>query len=134
MGMGGGIGAPPHPPFMRRLRPRPDLLDLHRGQTWVNLIRLVVRLDLVSLRLLCLRVAIIHIDKIIYYKLLYTALNFFSSIFMSNQGKIFEVMLEPPPGAVGKKCYAVAIVTKDSGGDFPQKRRYFTTKPPQFRA
>ena len=65
------MGAPPHPPLILRLRPRPpDLLDLHRGQTWVNLIRLVVRLDLLSLRLfclLCLRVAIIHIDEIIYY-------------------------------------------------------------------
>ena len=131
MGMGGGIGAPPHPPFMRRLRPRPDLLDLHRGQTWVNLIRLVVRLDLVSLRLLCLRVAIIHIDKIIYYKLLYTALNFFSSIFMSNQGKIFEVMLEPPPGAVGKKCYAVGLVTIERGSR-TSRPRYFTTKPPRY--
>ena len=64
--MGGGI-APPHPPFMRRLRPRPDLLDLHRGQTFVNLIRRVVRRDLLILRLFCLRVGIIHIDEIIYY-------------------------------------------------------------------
>ena len=64
--MGGGI-APPHPPLMRRLRPRPpDLLDLHRGQTWPNLIRRVVRRDLLSLRLVCLRVGIIHIDEIIY--------------------------------------------------------------------
>ena len=69
MGMGGGMGAPPHPPFMRRLRPRPDLLDLHRGQTLPNLIRLVVRRDLVSLRLVCLRVGIIYINKIIYYTL-----------------------------------------------------------------
>ena len=51
---------------------------------------------------------------------------------MSAQSKIFELMLEPPLDAVGKKCYAVAIVTKDSGGDFPQKRRYFTTKPPRY--
>ena len=51
---------------------------------------------------------------------------------MSNQPTIFELMLEPPPGAVGKKCYAVAIVTKERGGDFPQKRRYFTTKPPRY--
>ena len=70
MGVGEGMGEPPQPPLMRRLRPLPDLLDLHRGQTWANLIRLVVRLDLLSLRLfclLCLRVAIIHIDEIIYY-------------------------------------------------------------------
>ena len=91
-----------------------------------------MRRDLLSLRLFCLRVGIIHIDEIIYYKTLYTALNFFSSIFMSNQPTIFELMLEPPPGAVGKKCYAVAIVTKERGGDFPQKRRYFTTKPPRY--
>ena len=63
--MGGGMGAPPHPPFMRRLRPRPDLLDLHRGQTLVNLIRRVVRRDLLSLRLFCLRVGIIHICDIL---------------------------------------------------------------------
>ncbi len=56
---------------MRRLRPRPDLLDLHRGQTLLNLIRRVVRRDLLSLRLVCLRVGIIHINKIIYYKLIY---------------------------------------------------------------
>ena len=62
--MGGGI-APPHPPFMRRLRPRPDLLDLHRGQTCVNLIRRVVRRDLLILRLFCLRVGIIHICDIL---------------------------------------------------------------------
>ena len=66
--MGGGMGAPPHPPRILRLRPRPDLLDLHRGQTLPNLIRRVVRRDFVSLRLLCLRVGIIHIDEIIYYK------------------------------------------------------------------
>ena len=40
-------------------------------------------------------------------------------------------MLQPPPDAVGKKCYAVAIVTEEIG-DFPQKRRYFTTKPPRY--
>jgi len=57
---------------------------------------------------------------------------FFSSIFMSEQSKIFEVMLEPPANAVGKKCYAVALVTIERGGDFPQKRRYFTTKPPRY--
>ena len=62
------MGAPPQPPRILRLRPRPDLLDLHRGQTCVNLILRVVRLDLLSLRLLCLRVAIIHITEIIYYK------------------------------------------------------------------
>lgn len=66
--MGGGAGAPPQPPRMLRLRPRPlYFLDLHRGQTLPNLIRLVVRLDLLSLRLFCLRVGIIHIDEIIYY-------------------------------------------------------------------
>lgn len=65
--MGGGMGAPPHPPRILRLRPRPDLLDLHRGQTWLNLIRRVVRLDLLSLLLFCLRVAIIYTDEIIYY-------------------------------------------------------------------
>ena len=57
---------------------------------------------------------------------------FFSSIFMSTPPKIFELMLQPPDDAVGKKCYAVAIVTKERGGDFPQKRRYFTTKPPRY--
>lgn len=51
---------------------------------------------------------------------------------MSTQPKIFELMLQPPDDAVGKKCYAVAIVTKERGGDFPQKRRYFTTKPPRY--
>jgi hypothetical protein len=61
------MGAPPQPPRMLRLRPRPDLLDLHRGQTWVNLIRRVVRRDLLILRLFCLRVGIIYINKIIYY-------------------------------------------------------------------
>jgi len=132
MGVGGSMGAPPQPPFMRRLRPRPYLLDLHRGQTLPNLIRRVVRRDLLILRLVCLRVGIIHIDKIIYYKILYTALNFFSSIFMSNQSTIFELMLEPPLDAVGKKCYAVGLVTIERGGDFPQKRRYFTTKPPRY--
>ena len=96
-----------------------------------NLIRLVVRLDLLSLRLFCLRVGIIHIDEIIYYKNLYSALNFFSSIFMSNQGKIFEVMLEPPPGAVGKKCYAVGLVNVERGAR-TSRPRYFTTKPPRY--
>ena len=51
---------------------------------------------------------------------------------MSNQGKIFELMLEPPPDAVGKKCYAVGLVNVERGGKFPQKRRYFTTKPPRY--
>ena len=51
---------------------------------------------------------------------------------MSEQSKIFEVMLEPPANAVGKKCYAVALVTIERGGDFPQKRRYFTTKQPRY--
>ena len=91
-----------------------------------------MRRDLLSLRLVCLRVGIIHINEIIYYKIFYTALNFFSSIFMSNQDRMFELMLQPPDDAVGKKCYAVAIVTKERGGDFPQKRRYFTTKPPRY--
>ena len=125
------MGAPPHPPFMRRIRPRPDLLDLHRGQTLPNLIRRVVRRDLLSLRLFCLRVGIIHIDEIIYYKILYTALNFFSSIFMSNQGKIFELMLEPPPDAIGKKCYAVGVVNVERGAR-TSRPRYFTTKPPRY--
>jgi len=51
---------------------------------------------------------------------------------MSEQPKIFELMLEPPAESVGKKCYAVALVTKERGGEFPQKRRYFTTKPPRY--
>ena len=51
---------------------------------------------------------------------------------MSNQPKIFELMLEPPDDAVGKKCYAVGLVTEETGGEFPQKRRYFTTKPPRY--
>jgi len=51
---------------------------------------------------------------------------------MSTQPKIFELMLEPPTESVGKKCYAVALVTKERGGEFPQKRRYFTTKPPRY--
>ncbi len=51
---------------------------------------------------------------------------------MSAQSKIFELMLEPPADALGKKCYAVAIVTIERGGDFPQKRRYFTTKQPRY--
>ena len=129
------MGAPPQPPLMRRLRPRPDLLDLHRGQTLPNLIRRVVRRDLLSLRLVCLRVGIIHIDEIIYYKFFYylecAALNFFSSIFMSNQGKIFELMLEPPPDAIGKKCYAVGLVNVERGAR-TSRPRYFTTKPPLY--
>ena len=51
---------------------------------------------------------------------------------MSAQPKIFELMLEPPADSVGKKCYAVGLVTIERGGDFPQKRRYFTTKPPRY--
>jgi hypothetical protein len=51
---------------------------------------------------------------------------------MSEQPKIFDLMLEPPADSVGKKCYAVALVTKERGGEFPQKRRYFTTKPPRY--
>jgi hypothetical protein len=51
---------------------------------------------------------------------------------MSEQSKTFELMLEPPDDALGKKCYAVALVTEERGGKFPQKRRYFTTKPPRY--
>jgi hypothetical protein len=51
---------------------------------------------------------------------------------MSQQPKEFELMLEPPPDAVGNKCYAVGLVTEERGGEFPQKRRYFTTKPPRY--
>ena len=51
---------------------------------------------------------------------------------MSEQGRIFELMLEPPPNGVGKKCYAVGLVTQERGREFPQKRRYFTTKPPRY--
>jgi hypothetical protein len=51
---------------------------------------------------------------------------------MSAQSKIFELMLEPPDDAVGKKCFAVGLVTQERGVDFPQKRRYFTTKPPRY--
>ena len=62
----------------------------------------------------------------------YLNIYFFSSIFMSGQPKIFELMLEPPTDAVGKKCYAVGLVTEERGGKFPQKGRYFTTKPPVY--
>jgi len=51
---------------------------------------------------------------------------------MSTEPKIFELMLEPPAEAVGKKCYAVGLVTEERGREFPQKRRYFTTKPPRY--
>jgi hypothetical protein len=51
---------------------------------------------------------------------------------MSTQPKIFELMLQPPTEAVGKKCYAVGLVTEERGREFPQKRRYFTTKPPRY--
>jgi len=51
---------------------------------------------------------------------------------MSAQPKMFELMLEPPADSVGKKCYAVGLVTIERGGDFPQKRRYFTTKQPRY--
>ena len=51
---------------------------------------------------------------------------------MSTQPKIFELMLEPPSDSVGNKCYAVGLVTEERGGQFPQKRRYFTTKPPRY--
>jgi hypothetical protein len=50
---------------------------------------------------------------------------------MSNQGKIFELMLEPPPGAVGKKCYAVGLVNVERGAR-TSRPRYFTTKPPRY--
>jgi hypothetical protein len=51
---------------------------------------------------------------------------------MTEQSKIFELMLEPPADSVGKKCYAVALVSKETGGGFPKKRRYFTMKPPRY--
>ena len=41
-------------------------------------------------------------------------------------------MLEPPADSVGKKCFAVGLVTEERGGEFPQKRRYFTSKPPRY--
>jgi hypothetical protein len=50
---------------------------------------------------------------------------------MSNQGKIFELMLEPPPDAIGKKCYAVGLVTIERGSR-TSRPRYFTTKPPRY--
>ena len=90
-----------------------------------------MRRDLLSLRLFCLRVGIIHIDEIIYCKILYTALNFFSCIFMSNQPKIFEeVKLQPYDDGIGKKCYATAKITHEFG-TFPNKR-YFTTNRPRY--
>ena len=50
---------------------------------------------------------------------------------MSNQPRIFELMLEPPPGAVGKKCYAVGLVTEERG-IHTSRPRYFTTKAPRY--
>jgi hypothetical protein len=50
---------------------------------------------------------------------------------MSNQGRIFELMLEPPPNGVGKKCYAVGLVTIERGTR-TSRPRYFTTKPPRY--
>jgi hypothetical protein len=50
---------------------------------------------------------------------------------MSNQGKIFELMLEPPPDAIGKKCYAVGLVNVERGAR-TSRPRYFTTKPPRY--
>lgn len=41
-------------------------------------------------------------------------------------------MLQPPDDGVGKKCYAVGLVTIERGGEFPKKRRYFTMKPPRY--
>ena len=50
---------------------------------------------------------------------------------MSNQGKIFELMLEPPPDAIGKKCYAVGVVNVERGAR-TSRPRYFTTKSPRY--
>jgi len=50
---------------------------------------------------------------------------------MSNQPTIFELMLEPPAGAVGKKCYAVGLVTIERGAR-TSRPRYFTTKQPRY--
>ena len=50
---------------------------------------------------------------------------------MSNQGKIFELMLEPLPDAIGKKCYAVGVVNVERGAR-TSRPRYFTTKPPRY--
>jgi len=60
---GGNVGAPPHPPRMPRRRPRPEyFLDLHMGHTLPKRIRRVAeRRERAGLRLVYLRVAIIHI-------------------------------------------------------------------------
>ena len=50
---------------------------------------------------------------------------------MSNQGKIFELMLEPPPDAIGKTCYAVGLVNVERGAR-TSRPRYFTTKSPRY--
>jgi hypothetical protein len=50
---------------------------------------------------------------------------------MSNQGKIFELMLEPPPDAIGKTCYAVGLVNVERGAR-TSRPRYFTTKAPRY--
>ena len=50
---------------------------------------------------------------------------------MSNQDRTFELILEPPPDAVGKKCYAVGLVTQERGVR-TSRPRYFTTKPPRY--
>ena len=50
---------------------------------------------------------------------------------MSNQSKIFELMLEPHDDGVGKKCYAVGLVTIERGTR-TSRPRYFTTRPPRY--
>jgi hypothetical protein len=50
---------------------------------------------------------------------------------MSNQTTIFELMLEPLPDAIGKKCYAVGLVTIERGAR-TSRPRYFTTRPPRY--
>ena len=50
---------------------------------------------------------------------------------MSNQSKIFELMLEPHDDGVGKKCYAVGLVTIERGTR-TSRPRYFTMKPPRY--
>ena len=50
---------------------------------------------------------------------------------MSNQPEGYELMLEPPPNAVGKKCYAVGLVTIERGVR-TSRPRYFTTKAPRY--
>ena len=50
---------------------------------------------------------------------------------MSNQSKIFELMLEPHDDGVGKKCYAVGLVNVERGAR-TSRPRYFTTRPPRY--